>query len=67
MPANPIPPPSAPYKPALDRIDAFLAPTNPGLERQKIEQAMILLFGKEMDLGDLEPGVVSPVQTKFPS
>jgi hypothetical protein len=51
---------SAPYKSALDRIDAFLEATNPDLEDEKVEQAMILLFGEPPDVRDYGLSQIPP-------
>jgi len=51
MPAKPTPS-SAPYKPALDRIDAYLERTNPELEDEKVRQAMLLVFGERPEVTD---------------
>jgi hypothetical protein len=52
----------APYQPLLDRIDAFLERANPEIEREKIEAAILMLFGPRPDSDefDFSPGSQGP-------
>ena len=43
------------YLESLERVDAFLESDNPDLERARVDQAMILLFGEDPD-GFVSPG-----------
>jgi hypothetical protein len=40
------------YLQSLERIDAFLEKANPELEREKINRAIVLLFGERPDITD---------------
>jgi hypothetical protein len=40
------------YKPALERLDAFLERTNPDFEDAKIKKVCLLLFGERPSITD---------------